>query len=412
MNTRYLTPFSLAVFLLCLLPLSTFAKRVPGVTEDSIKVGVIADLSGPLAFYGKEQLEGMQLYINHVNNQGGVHGRKIVLLHEDDGYKPPRTIAAFRKLLDRDRVFCFVGNLGSATTMATFPLVKRAKVPLVCPLTFNSGMHTPFKKHVFPIGPSYDVQSWIMVKHILESSKEASPRIAVVYQDDEMGLDGLRGLRDAVEAYGIELVAEERYKREAIDFSSQVSNLKSKNPTHVILWTVYREAAAILKKAAQTGLKAQFIGGISISDPKVLELAGQDANHLQVVSAVDLWSGAPTQPVQTYLDLVNTHSPGRRITLLHSGGYLAAQVLVEGLERAGQDLSREKLVEALETFNQYENIGAPITYGPSTRGGTFEKAFILKALPDTLRFERITDWITYEPKNELAKKGKSFSPEG
>ena len=408
MKTRNLTIISL----FCLFAISLQAKRVPGVSEDSIHVGVIADLSGPIAFYGNEQLDGMRLYLDHINKQGGVHGRKIVLHHEDDGYSPPRSIAAFRKLLDRDRVFCFAGNLGSPTVMATLPFIKRANVPLVAPANFNSRMYRPFNRNVFSMGPCYYDQSWLILKHIQESSNGVSPRIAVIYQDDDMGLDALSGLHDAAKAYHIELVGEESYKRSSIDFSSQVLNLKSKKPTHVILFTVYREAAAILKKANQIGLDAIFIGNNPVADAKVIELAGQDAKNLQVLNTMDFWAETPTEQLRSYNNLMQQYDPGRKATLLHSIGYSIAQVLVEGLERAGRALTREKLVLALESFQQFETVVTTFTYGPSTRGGSLDRAFILQALPEEGRFERITDWITHDSNTELAKKESNNPPQG
>ena len=176
-------------------------EDVPGVTDDRILVGMTNDLTGPLAFIGQQSSAGARLYLQHINEQGGVHGRRIELLVEDDGYQPARTVAAFRKLLDRDRVFCFVGNMGSSTTMATLPLVERERVPVVMPLNYNSRMSTPHKRYIFALDPNYPIQSWIMVKYIAEVEKKQgeaeSPRLAVIYQDDDYGRDGLQGLRAA-----------------------------------------------------------------------------------------------------------------------------------------------------------------------------------------------------------------------
>ncbi|MBT6145366.1 MAG: ABC transporter substrate-binding protein, partial [Gemmatimonadetes bacterium] len=163
----------------------------PGVTDDKILVGMTTDLTGVLAFVGHQSSAGARLYLQHVNEQGGVHGRQIELLVEDDGYQPARTVAAFRKLLDRDGVFCFAGNLGSSQTMATFPFVKRARVPVLMPLNFNSKMSTPHKRYVFAMDPSYPIQSWIMAQYIAAQEHTESPRLAVVYQDDGYGRDGL-----------------------------------------------------------------------------------------------------------------------------------------------------------------------------------------------------------------------------
>ncbi|MCZ6632076.1 MAG: ABC transporter substrate-binding protein, partial [bacterium] len=171
---------SLAVLLMAATP----ASSDPGVTDTSVKVGMIADLTGPIAFVGQEATAGARIYLQHINEQGGVHGRKIELIVEDDGYQPPRTIAAFRKLVDRDRIFCFVGNIGSPTTVATFPFVKRERIPLILPLSGATPMTTPPKRYVFGWDPSYAMHSWIIVKYIREIQKAPSARLAILYQDD------------------------------------------------------------------------------------------------------------------------------------------------------------------------------------------------------------------------------------
>ena len=113
-------------------------EGIQGVTDDTIRVGMIVDLTGPVAFLGQEISAGAKLYFDHVNAQGGVHGRKLELFVEDDGYQPARTVAAYRKLVDLDEVFCFVGNLGTPTTHAIMPMLEREKIPLFGPTAFSS----------------------------------------------------------------------------------------------------------------------------------------------------------------------------------------------------------------------------------------------------------------------------------
>ncbi|MBT4136957.1 MAG: ABC transporter substrate-binding protein [Candidatus Latescibacteria bacterium] len=376
-----------------------------GVTDDKIKVGMIADLTGPIAFVGQEASSGVKLYLQHVNDLGGVHGRKIELIVEDDGYKPPRTVAAFRKLLDRDGVFCFAGNIGSSTTMATFPLIKRERVPLIGPGNFNSAMFTPAKRYVFALDPSYPTQSWIMLKYIHQNAPAA--KLAIIYQDDDMGLDGLRGFHEAAKHYNLPVVAEASYKRGAVDFSTQVLSLKQKDPTHVILVTVTREAPAILEKSHQLGWHPQFLAALPAADQRVVELAGEAAANFMGITFLDLSSPEPDKQTQRYLDLVHQYDPGRKLSLYHAYGVMLAQIFVEGLQRAGRDLTREKLVDAMETFNGWQDcLGPPVTYGPNVRGGSNTAAFLVKADVKNKTLVRATDWIQFEKPQKIAKNGK------
>ena len=391
---RYLLSI-LAVFAVLSIGNQARADEVPGVTDDEILVGMTTDLTGPIAFIGQQVTGGARLYLQHVNENGGVHGRKINLRVEDDGYQPPRTVAAFRKLLGRDRVFCFAGNLGSATTMATLPLVERERVPLVMPGNFNSRMTTPPRRHVFALDPNYLVQSWIIAQYIAETDKTESPRLAVVYQDDDMGHDGLKGLREAAAHYGLPIVAEESYKRGAVDFGTQVLNMKSADPTQVILLTVYRSGAAIMKEAQQAGWKPQFIGWLPNADGKTVELAGEAAEGFIGLAIVDLQS--EEEPMQLYRDLLARHTPDTRAGIYHTLGFGVAQTLVEGLRRAGRDLTREKLVDALETLDRWDgSVLPPITYGPGLRGGAFTAAFMAKADVENKSMVRSSGWLRFE----------------
>jgi len=381
-------------------------EDVPGVTDDRILVGMTNDLTGPLAFIGQQSSAGARLYLQHINEQGGVHGRRIELLVEDDGYQPARTVAAFRKLLDRDRVFCFVGNMGSSTTMATLPLVERERVPVVMPLNYNSRMSTPHKRYIFALDPNYPIQSWIMVKYIAEVEKKQgeaeSPRLAVIYQDDDYGRDGLQGLRAAAAHYNMPIVSEESYKRGAVDFGSQVLNMKQTNPTHVILWTVYREGAAVMREARQTNWQPQFVGSAPAADDKIVELAGEAADGYLALGIIDFWS-AEENFVQ-YRDLLAKKVPGQSPRAVHAGGFGVTQVLVEGLRRAGRNLTREKLVEALETLKEWDgSLLPPVTYGPGQHGGQNTAAFMMRADLERKAMVRVSEWVHYERSEQVSR---------
>jgi branched-chain amino acid transport system substrate-binding protein len=371
------------------------ADEVPGVTDDRILVGMTADLTGPLAFIGQQASEGARLYLRHVNEQGGVHGRQIELRVEDDGYSPPRTVAAFRKLLDRDGVFCFAGNLGTPTTMATLPLIERERVPVVLPLSVSSEMATPFKRYVFGLDPNYQIEAWMIVQYIAQAEEEEAPRLAVLYQDDDMGHDGLKGLWGAAAHYGLPIVAQESYRSGAVDFGSQALNLRKAAPTHVVLLSVYRSAASIMKEARQAGWKPQFIGWVPNADDKTVELAGEAAEGFLALSMVDLESDG--ESMQLCRSLLARHTPDMHPSTYHTLAFGIAQTLVEGLRRAGRDLTREKLVEALETLDHWDDsVLPPLTYGPNLRGGSFASAFMKRADVQNKRMVRSSDWLHFE----------------
>jgi len=367
-----------------------------GVTDDTIRVGMIVDLTGPLAFLGQEFSSGAELYFKVVNDHGGVHGRKIELIVEDDGYQPPRTVAAFRKLVDVDGIFCLLGNIGTATTMAIMPMLEEEAIPLLEPNTFSSALYTPPHRYVFAVPLSYAAQSWVMVQRIADSPDAAEARLGVVYQDDDFGLDGLQGVREAAAHYGLTIVVEEAHQRGATDFSTTVLNLKRANPTHVILWTVLRETAAVLQEAHQLGWKPQFLANNSAADDRLVGIAAEalrDANALFVTN----WD--PSSPsMKTYLEALTRYAPDKEPAYYHAGAFSEAQILVEALERAGRDVDREKLVQAAETFDGWDEnaYGMPIIYGPGLRGGLDIKVFFKKADVEQGKLVRASDDIFFE----------------
>jgi branched-chain amino acid transport system substrate-binding protein len=218
--------------------------------------------------------------------------------------------------------------------------------------------------------------------------------LGVIYQDDDFGLDGLEGLRDAAAYYGLTIVAEESYKRGAVDFSTQVLNLKKAKPTHVILWTVLRETAAVLKEADQLGWEPQFLGNFTAADDQLVKLAGGVLKNTLFVSFFDLSS----PQMKTYVELIDRYTPDRKPGFYHAGGFTIAQGLVESLQRAGRDLSREKLVEAAETFDRWDEnaFAMPITYGPGLRGGMDARVFFARADVEQGKMVRVTDDIHFE----------------
>ena len=402
--TNLIFAFGLLAILMTSVGTPALAEEVPGVTDDEIRVGMITDLTGPAAFLGQENSAGVHLYFRHINDQGGVHGRKLTLFVEDDGYQPPRSVAAFRKLVDRDRVFCFLLNMGSSCNLAVFPLIEREGIPLVGPACFNTAMHTPPKRYVFAPDPAYSIQAWIMVKYILDIEHAVSPRLAVLYQEDDYGHDGLKGLRDAAAYHELPIVAETSYKRGAVDLSTQVLNLQQSDATHVILWTFIRETAAVLRQAQQVGWHPQFIGGNPTADEKVVELAGSASQGYKAIQPLDYWSD--NEKVRLYRHMIEKHDPGHRPGFFHAGGFASAQVLVEGLRRAGRGLTREKLVAAMESFRGWDEwMGPPVTYGPNLRGGKYTAAFIVQADTTEMRFVPATDLIPFEMPERLARKG-------
>jgi len=342
-----------------------------GVTDDEIKLGSIVDLSGPIAFMGKGVSNGEFTYFKHINDQGGVHGRKISLIVEDDAYSPPKAVAAAKKLIERDRIFCIAMVLGSAQCLAMYPMLERAGIPIIQAATQNSRIAHPPKKYLFLADPSYLDQAKVHLAFALKYLKMQNPKAGMVYQDDEPGHDYRDGVRIACEHYGVDLVIDAPYKRGTVDFSSHIAKLKAAGVDLALTWTLVREPAALLKEAMKVEYAPVWLTCNPSGDPMILKLAGDAAFY----GSGYFCSGVVAYPFEDNPEIVemNTAWPKYNKTpwsFYDYYGWGAGKIMVEGLRRAGRDLTREGLIKAMETFDEYRTgVFGPLTWGPDLRAG-------------------------------------------
>ena len=362
-----------------------------GVTDDTVKIGATGGLTGPVVFICTTNLEGAKVYFDHINASGGIHGRKIKFIIEDDGYMPAKTVAAAKKLITRDKVFCLCDTQGSATTSSLKKLIGKEKIPLVSP-------HSPplpfTEKYLFwaPI-TYYSDQVGVLIEYAIKQLKMKKPTLGMVYQEGVMGKNAMMGLDKASEIFGLKVVGKELYKRGAIDFSSQVFKMRKANPDIVILQSVTRESAAILSEMKKIGWNPITMGTAAAADAKVIELAGSAAKKFYVAHSVEQ-PQAQIPGMKALLNQVRAYSPKTKVSSYFTIGYISGMIMVEGLKRAGRDLTREKLVEALESMKRWDPNGlAPlVTYGKDDRVAT-KNAAVFKANVEEGRFEKVTGWV-------------------
>ena len=242
---------ALALGLLAVAPLH--AAEQQGVTKTEIVVGTIQDLSGPLAGYGKQSRNGMQLRIDELNEQGGVHGRQIKLLVEDSGYDPKRAVLAAQKLVNQDKIFIMAGHLGTAQNNAAMPIQFEKNVINFMPLTAAREMYDEPNKLKYALLSSYYDQMRITLPKMIKDKN--AKKVCIIYQDDEFGLEVLRGSEAGLKTINMELTEKTSFKRGSTDFSSQVAKMKSASCELVVLGTIIRETIGTVAEARKTGFK-------------------------------------------------------------------------------------------------------------------------------------------------------------
>jgi len=375
-----------------------FAYAETGVTQDTIKVGVISDLTGPAAIGGIGMADGITSFFNELNEKGGIHGRKVQAIVEDCAYSPAKAVTAAKKLMTNDQIFAFVSSWGTAPTTALFPIAEKEKIPIAPACSLSTSMYDPLKRYVFAVGTNYVDQSILIVEYILNDLKAKNPKIALFCQDDDWGQDHKNGLEIARKKYNLPPIAVESYKYDAVDFSSQVINLMREKPDFVILASAIRSGAMFLKEAYKLQWKTTFIGSNTLGLLATLQLAGEYGQGLLVLNIFAM----PDEDIPGMKRLVaasekyfgNKWKPApEKIHPYYVYGWLNAMVFAEGAKRAGKDLTREGLVKAMEGIQNFdpEGVMGPISFSPTSHG-TPGFARMTKGDVEKKKFIPLTGW--------------------
>ncbi len=369
------------------------AAPVPGVSDDQVLIGAFQDQSGPAAVVGTNMRKGMEAYLNWLNAQGGVNGRKVKLIVEDDGFQASRSVAAVKKLVEQDKVFALVGTLGTPGVVATVDYIVERQVPSVYQGTGVSVLAFPPKRYFFPVQPNYISEGRIIAQYVVENLN--LKRVAVACEQTDIGSEGLRGVRDQLTQYGMEPVAVVNFGAADVDFSSQVLKLIQAKPEAVIVYSTIKPCAGLLKQAATMGLAAQFLTTYVNADPiQMPNLAGEACIGLIAPGWVPVLGTDPDSV--KYLEIYQRSFPGEVPSAYAAAGFIACEVFCEALKRAGRDVTREGLIDALETLKDWNGIMAKgITYTPEWRSGKTSMYFMRF---EKARFEEgsvkiMSDWV-------------------
>lgn len=388
------------VFLACFVSLagawgtSMAASGAPGVTNDQIVIGCISPLTGPIAMVGVAIADGAKDYFNYINEQGGIHGRKIKFIAEDDKYEPPTAIASLKKLITRDKIFACISTSGTPITAALTPSIEKEKVPSFCTIAASSIFFPKPPSQIFSFGPYYSENMIFNIEYALNTLGKKDPRIAILYQDDEFGMDGKKGLDLAVKKYNLNLVAAEQYSRSAIDISSQVHNLKSAKPDFLFVTTIPSHSIMLLKEAKKAGLNVPIFAVANTRFEQVIQVAGEAAENFYVTEYTALPSEKDAPSMAKLMTLWHKKNPQNTVPArYYILSHVNAILMVEGIKRCGKELTREKLIQQLESMKNFSTgeITGDITYSPNDHC-PLSAMRVVKANPKTLLYEPVSKW--------------------
>lgn len=346
---------------------STFAAHAEnGVTDREIVIGQFAAISGPSAQLGLRMQLGMQAYISAVNAQGGVNGRAIRLVTRDDGYEPEKAAVAVKALIQEDKVFALAGSVGTPTGLAALPILSEEQVPLIGMFTGAQALREPFNRNVFHVRASYFDETERIVQHLTTLGIK---KIAVFYQNDAYGKAGLEGVTRALSKRQLKPVSTATVERNTVDVAAAMETLVKSEPEAIVQIGAYKACAALIKQARAKGYGGQFFNVSFVGSRALADELG-DAGQGVVISQVVPFPFSQGIPIVREYQLRMTEAGQKDFDFSSLEGYLTARVLVEGIRRAGKNLSRDALIAGLESMHDVNLGGFTITYGAKDHQGS------------------------------------------
>ncbi|TFZ06343.1 ABC transporter substrate-binding protein [Ramlibacter henchirensis] len=352
---------------LCLSAGGAFAQQ-QGVSKNEIVIGTIQDLSGPLAGFGKQARLGMQLRVDELNEQGSIHGRKLKLLVEDDGYDPRKAVLAAQKLVNQDKIFLMAGHLGTAQNMAAMPVQFEKGVVNFMPITAAREMYEPFHKLKFSFAATYYDQMRTTLPKMVKDKN--AKKICTIYQDDEFGLEVLRGAEAGLKSINMELAEKTSFKRGATDFSSQVARMKGAGCDLVVMGTIIRETIGTIAESRKTGFNPTFFGSSACYTDLIHKLGGAAMNGLYATHTVQHpYLDEASDKIRFWANKYKTKF-NEDPTVFSVYGYNIIDMFIQAAQKAGPNLTTDSFVKTMEGM----------TFPPDMFGGAIQSFTAQKRL--------------------------------
>lgn len=357
--------------LLCLVAGSAGAQApapAPGVTAERILFGQSAALGGPAAILGTEMRSGIVSAFEEVNRAGGIAGRRLELRSYDDRYEPELAIANTRRLIDDDRVFALIGAIGTPTSAAAEPIARAAGVPFIAPFTGAEFLRDPTLGHVVNVRATYFEETETIVARLIADLGIA--RIAVLYQDDSFGRNGLAGVRRALERRGLKPVGAAPYMRNTTAVKTALLGLQQQNPEAIIIIGAYQPSAVFTHWARKLGIEAQIVNISFVGSDALAASLNEGGDGVYITQVMPFPEGNDIPLLPRYRHALVSSDANARPSYGSLEGYIAGRLTAAVLARAGTPLSREGFLAALADTATFDIDGFPLTYGRRDNRGS------------------------------------------
>ena len=360
-----------------------------GVTDTEVVVGSWGPQDGPAGAYGAID-RTIDAYFKMINDQGGVNGRKIRFIYENDSYQPAKTVAAVKKLVEEDKVFALVGGLGTAHNAAVMDYLVQNNVPHVWPATGSGILATPLKKNIFAVQLNYTIEATLATQYALDTL--GSKKIAVFYQNDAFGQEGLNAVQAELKKRNLAAAAAVSYETTDTNFSAQALKLQTSGADTVIIYAVPAPGGSILAEMGKIGYAPKLLSSSVINDPSIFKLAGPTINGMLIEAYLPAFDDVSNPKIVQYQAFMAKYAPKEQIGGFTESGYAYAQVFIEALTRVGKELTRVAFMNNLDQMKNFTGSLVPsLSYSPTDHSGV--KAAYFQAAKDG-KFVTVTDYIT------------------
>ena len=365
--------------------------QTPGVSDKEILIGSCSALEGPSHSLGVETTTGAKAYFSAINDEGGVNGRKLKLIAYDDSYDPGKTEACFERLL-ADKVFALGFFVGTPTAVKYLPLAESNKIPLVGLFTGAQTLYTPLRHWVVNVRASYNDETREQMSGVWDNL--GYRKVGVIYPEDAFGNAVLNGVTEALKMHGAEPVKTASYERQTANVGGAIDTVRAASPQAVVVVGPPNTVAPILKQSHEKGWKPLFLTVSFVGTDELITEAGADAEGMVITQVVPPYYLTDLKTVALYRRTLSKYSPASRANFVSLEGFVDAMVLVEGLKRAGKELTREGLIHGIESIHEQDlGLGPQLKLNYSAKS---HKGFT-QVIPTVVRGGRavpFTDWST------------------
>lgn len=360
------------------------APHATAQSED-IRIGMSAPLAGPQSIISSRYRAGALLCFEKAHAQGGVGGRKIQLLSLDDAGEPERCAANAHQLIQSDGVVALFGVYGTATTQAALPVLHKAAVALVAPFTGAQALRNPFTPYLWHTRASYHEETEFLIKQLTHVGIQ---KVAVVYQADAFGSDGLEGVRQALARRNLTLAAAAALPRNSLDVMPAVETLAAANPSGIVIVLPHGPATAFVSTWRRQSLTHQTtaLRALSVVDANLLRAAlTESGTGVGLSQVVPFPYDARRTPVAAEY-VAATQASGQGISFAGLEGFIAAKTLISSLRKVSGKPDRDKLIDAMKNVGNLDLGGFSLQFsGRQNAGSRFVE---LIALNDRQGFVR------------------------